>query len=73
MKTLSIALATVVLGASLSSAFAEQANPNAALVPAAEATQVGKTVIVEGRQAAAIASNLSDGERFVIDHNVSNR
>jgi len=71
MKTLSLSLAALVLGTSLSSAFADQPSPEGRLVPAAEATRVASAPIVEGRQAAPIVgAHLSDAERLVIERNL---
>jgi hypothetical protein len=70
MKTFTFSLAALLVGASLSSAFADQSSPEGRLVPAAEATRVSSP-IVEGRQAAPIAqTNLTDAERLVIERNL---
>ena len=72
MKTLSLTLAALTLGASLSTAFADQPSPEGRLVPVAEATRVSSASIVEGRQAAPVASaHLSDAERLVIERNLN--
>jgi hypothetical protein len=71
MKTLSLSLAALLVGASLSSAFADQSSPEGRLVPVAEAMHMTASPIVEGRQAAPIAhANLTDAERLVIERNL---
>ena len=72
MKTLTLSLAALLVGASLSSAFADQQSPEGRLVPAAEATRAVAGSVVEGRQAAPVAAaNLSAAEHLVIDRNVT--
>jgi len=73
MKTLSLSLAALALGASLSTAFADQPSPEGRLVPVAEATRVGTAPVIEGRQATPVATSassaLTSADRFVIDRN----
>jgi hypothetical protein len=69
MKTLTLSLAALVLGASLSQASAEGNGRTVAAVATAPIT-VG--AIVEGRQAAPItATGLTGAERLVIERNLA--